>query len=169
MKANGRRRSRISRPRLERSRTISGRSACLRSVACRLPMPKRRASALTRACSKSRTVPGSSCCAESRLTPRGTAHVNWRGNNPIRLRAYWPSRLQKFKDAETEYDRAIGLLGDSQGTADLRWVLLVNRGHMRIERGDLAGAEVDLKAAIAQRSAIRGVQRASPRLLAQAS
>ena len=55
---------------------------------------------------------------------------------------------EKFKDAEADYLKALGLLGDGTKNAELHYVLLVNRGLIRIERQDLTAAASDLREAI---------------------
>ena len=54
-----------------------------------------------------------------------------------------------FKDAEASFGRAIALLDASRAPAvDLRYVILVNRGVMRFQRGDLKESKSDLEAAV---------------------
>jgi tetratricopeptide (TPR) repeat protein/tRNA A-37 threonylcarbamoyl transferase component Bud32 len=55
---------------------------------------------------------------------------------------------EKFKDAEADYVKALGLLGNGTKNAELYYVLLVNRGLIRVERQDLTAAAVDLRQAI---------------------
>jgi tetratricopeptide (TPR) repeat protein len=55
---------------------------------------------------------------------------------------------QKFEAAETDYRAALKLLGNAPADAELHYVLLVNRGHIRLERGDLPPAAADLQEAI---------------------
>ncbi|MGP0063057.1 MAG: protein kinase domain-containing protein [Isosphaeraceae bacterium] len=55
---------------------------------------------------------------------------------------------EKFKDAEADYRKALGLLGDQTENTELHYVLLVNRGVIRIERHDLKAAAADLREAI---------------------
>ena len=57
---------------------------------------------------------------------------------------------EKFDAAEEDYRKALELVGDSPTSGDLRYVMLQNRGYIRIERGNLPGAAVDLQAAIRQ-------------------
>jgi tetratricopeptide (TPR) repeat protein len=55
----------------------------------------------------------------------------------------------QFDDAETDYATALELLGESHAPAsDLRYVILVNRGVMRFQRGQLAASIADLTAAV---------------------
>ncbi|HKI20315.1 MAG TPA: tetratricopeptide repeat protein, partial [Isosphaeraceae bacterium] len=55
---------------------------------------------------------------------------------------------EKFKDAEADYLKALGLLGNGTKNAELHYVLLVNRGMIRLERQDLTAAAADLQEAI---------------------
>jgi eukaryotic-like serine/threonine-protein kinase len=55
-----------------------------------------------------------------------------------------------FEAAESDYRTALRLLRDRPGSPELTFVLLVNRGYIRIERGDLAAAAADLHAAAHQ-------------------
>ena len=57
---------------------------------------------------------------------------------------------EKFDAAEEDYRKALELVGDSPTSGDLRYVMLQNRGYIRIERGNFPGAAVDLQAAIRQ-------------------
>ena len=57
---------------------------------------------------------------------------------------------EKFDAAEEDYRKALEFLGDSPTSGDLRYVLLQNRGNIRIERGNVSGAATDLQAAIHQ-------------------
>jgi eukaryotic-like serine/threonine-protein kinase len=54
----------------------------------------------------------------------------------------------KLKDAESDYRKALGLLGNRTDHAELHYVLLVNRGLIRLEQKDLAAAATDLQEAI---------------------
>ena len=56
---------------------------------------------------------------------------------------------EHFEDAEASFARAISLLDGSRApNVDLRYVILVNRGVMRFQRGDAAGSIDDLEAAV---------------------
>jgi eukaryotic-like serine/threonine-protein kinase len=55
---------------------------------------------------------------------------------------------KQFEAAGEDYRQALELLGNSRMSADLRYVLLNNRGHIRLVRGDLVGAAADLREAI---------------------
>ena len=53
-----------------------------------------------------------------------------------------------FDAALADYRIALELLGNSPSASLLHYVLLVNRGHIQIERGDLTAAAADLREAI---------------------
>ena len=55
---------------------------------------------------------------------------------------------EQFDAAETDYRKALALLDHAPADANLHYVLLVNRGHIRIERQDLTAAAADLQEAI---------------------
>jgi tetratricopeptide (TPR) repeat protein len=52
-----------------------------------------------------------------------------------------------FERAEDDYRTALALLGDSTGNADLHYVLLNNRGHIRLEQRKYEAAAADFEAA----------------------
>jgi eukaryotic-like serine/threonine-protein kinase len=54
----------------------------------------------------------------------------------------------RFGAAEEDYRYALALLRTSPASADLEYVLLNNRGHIRLVRGDLPAAAADLQEAI---------------------
>ncbi len=54
----------------------------------------------------------------------------------------------QFEDAEDDCRKALKLLGNSPADAELHYVLLVNRGHIRLERNELNAASADLQEAI---------------------
>ena len=55
---------------------------------------------------------------------------------------------KQFEDAEADYANALMLLRNKTQDAELNYVLLVNRGHIRLERQDLTAAAADLQEAI---------------------
>jgi tetratricopeptide (TPR) repeat protein len=63
-------------------------------------------------------------------------------SGPLMARA-----TEHFEAAEQDYRMAFTLLGSSPSSEGLRYVLLNNRGHIRLEQGDLAAATSDLEAA----------------------
>ncbi len=55
---------------------------------------------------------------------------------------------QQFQAAEADFHKAIALIDDRAGHADLRYAILVNRGMTRLIRDDLPAAAADLQEAI---------------------
>ena len=58
------------------------------------------------------------------------------------------SASDHFERAEDDYREALALLGDSSRNADLHYVLLNNRGHIRLEQKEYDDAASDFEAAI---------------------
>ena len=55
---------------------------------------------------------------------------------------------QKFKDAEADYRKALSLLENGTKNGGLHYVLLVNRGLIRLKQRELTAATADLQEAI---------------------
>ncbi len=68
--------------------------------------------------------------------------------DPEQASAFAATAAKRFDAALADYQTALRLLSEQPGTPDLKYVLLVNRGYIQIERGDLAAAALDLTAAI---------------------